>query len=486
MARMREYGIDFGTTNSVLATYDLYNDACFASAPIPSVVWFNGSEVIVGKKAKSSINSNVNLPGNTFVSSVKSRLGQNLDIPVLGESIPPYIIASKIFKHLIDSSDEPVDAAVITVPVKFNGNQRADIRKAANEVGIYVKNFIHEPFAGVIGYLKGTINQGALNNINGKHVIVFDWGGGTLDITVVKVENDKIYEVGTGGIPNKAGDYFDKMIETLLTEKFAEKNNLNPLTVNVDPRKKDELIVRSEEQKIELSNIDTELGKVMIQNFYNDGDQNFNLIENITTAEFESMIKHTVDESIREIELTLNQAGISSEQIALALLIGGSSKIPFVVRKIERLFGSRTHEVTNSDTIIAEGAAIISRHNWKPYLANPIYIKMSDNSYYKVFAEGELLIPGQTSKEVALFVTDKRSGEANLILAEQRNGNEMISLDVLNIPIESDLSKKMVERVTVQLSVNEDLVIKVKAFGQVKNIPVQLDLVDIRYGLRID
>jgi molecular chaperone DnaK (HSP70) len=484
MSRKREYGIDFGTTNSVLAIYDLYNDDCYAKTPEPSVVWFNGSDVTVGRKAKLSINSYVNVPGNTFVTSIKSKLGKNEEVYVLGESRPAYQIASIIFEHLKLASEENIDHAVVTVPVKFNGKQRADIRRAANDAGIFVKNFIHEPFAGVIGYTEGSLGKQSRLNFEGKYVLVFDWGGGTLDITVVKKEGNKYFEVSTGGIPNKAGDHFDRLIESFLTEKFVDKNAINPLALLVDPRKKDELIGRSEEQKIELSRTGEDFGKVMIQNFYNDGERNYNLIETIYRDEFEKLIKFTVDEAMREIDETLAQAGITTEQISLALLIGGSTKIPYVVSQIEKMFGSRTHEVKNSDTIIAEGAAIISKNNWKPYLVNPIKIQLSDDSYYSVFENGELLIPGQTAKEVTLFVTDKRSGEANLIITEQRNGNEMVTLDVLNIPISQNLSDKMIERVTVQFTVNEDLVIHVNAFGQVKNSPVQLELADIRYGLQ--
>ncbi|MDQ0917555.1 Hsp70 family protein [Paenibacillus sp. V4I5] len=491
--RKNVFGIDFGTTNSVVAVYDLYNKEIqpmlYEDLPHPSIVWYNGEDVVVGREAKRNYNKYIDQAGHSFITSIKSKLGHDDELVVLGEAIPAYEVASKIFYHLKQHTEKNLpaggmlDEAVVTVPVKFDGLQRADIRRAAQMAGIHVKTFVHEPFAGIVGYLFGEENQNS-HKLEGKNILVFDWGGGTLDITVVRYEEGKLFEMGTGGISNKAGDYFDKLIENRITDKFISNMGLNPLAVQIQPRIKDRLMERSESNKIELS--DSEEVSFSVPYFFEFDGEVFHLQEDMKRNEFRHLIDPTVSEALREIDLTLEQAGLSYDQIGLALLIGGTSKVPFVVQEIEKLFGSRTYEVENSNTIIAEGASIIAKNEWKPYLVHPICIQLSDNSYYTVFEKGTLLISGGTKKEVTFFITDNRGGEGFLVITEKRNGNQQVVKELLSIPISEKLDKHLVERVTVNFWIDHDLVLNIQAFGQVKNVKVKTFIHDICYGLRIE
>lgn len=494
------YGIDFGTTNSIVAVYESLNDKILSMTndegfPHRSFIWYNGDEIKVGNEAIQNFNKFSHQAGHAFVSSIKSKLGRGEQLSILGEMRPAFEVASDIFSYLKEHAEQKlnkigsssdiyeVDEVVITVPVKFDGRQRSDIRKAAQMAGIHVKTFVHEPFAGIIGYLFANGSH-LLEQLEGKYFLVFDWGGGTLDTTVVKYEKGRLFELGTGGIPNRAGDYFDQLIEERVIAKFIEQKGLNPLAVQIQPQVKDRLKHQSEQNKIKLSVEDVVTFRWI--SLFEFGGERFTVEEVLSRNEFQALIHETVVQALREIDSTLKQASIDHQQVYMTLLIGGTSKIPYVVQEIEKLFGSRTYEAPNSDTVIAEGAAIIAKNNWRPFLVNPICLQLSDQSYYTVFDEGTILIPNVTKKEVTLFVTDNRDGEGRLIITEKRNGNQQIVKDLINIPISKSLTKNNVERVSVKFWIDEDLVLNVQAYGQIQNRVVKSVIHDICYGLQIE
>lgn len=490
---MRSFGIDFGTTNSVVSTYDSLNkeitNFVLEDLPHPSIVWYTGEKVTVGREAKNNINKYIDEPGHTFIQSIKSRLGKDQEISIFGEAYPAYEIAGEIFHHVQRDVEErtpySIDQAVVTVPVQFNGKQRADIRKAAQLAGIHINAFIHEPFAGIIGYLRMANKLTTSNQLDRQNILVFDWGGGTLDITLVRYEDGKLFELATEGLLNKAGDLFDEMIQDKIVNQFIEKNKLNPLSVNLSPKTKDRLSERSEYNKIQLSD-DDEVSFIIPKFFSVNDDQFLSLNEKFTRDSFEALIRETLQEAIKKIDIVLEQAGIGYGEVRTALLIGGTSRIPIITREIQKLFGARTINVQNSNTVIAEGAAIISENNWTPYLVRPIYIQLSDNSYYTVFEQGTPLLPHVTQKEITFFVTDNRDGEARLIIAEGEKGDQKVTKDVINIPISSKLDSRYIEKVIVKCTVNEDLILQVQAHGSITQSVVRSSIHDICYGLRIE
>ncbi|WP_019503194.1 Hsp70 family protein [Pleurocapsa sp. PCC 7319] len=202
---MLGFGIDFGTTNSVAAVFDGRELTSFVDnngRPHPSVLWFRGSEKpIIGRKAKDKLRDFGNIPGNQFIKSIKSQIKQETEIEIFGKNYHTWQVASEIFSFLKEDAvrgypDYPeIKEAVITIPLYFNGQQRKAIRKAADNANIFVKSFIHEPFAAVIGYLFS--NSNSIENLKTvkENILVFDWGGGTLDITLVKLDSGTISEV---------------------------------------------------------------------------------------------------------------------------------------------------------------------------------------------------------------------------------------------------------------------------------------------------
>lgn len=162
-----------------------------------------------GQEAKHNLKGFANVTGNAFVASVKRRLGQEHNYSILGERKQAWEIAADIFRFLkrqaSDDYKEDVDNVVVTVPVYYDSKARSDLRKAANAAGMQIKTFIHEPFAAVIGFCHST---GAnIEALNGSNVMVFDWGGGTLDITIARIKDGRVFEVATAGLKDIAGDH---------------------------------------------------------------------------------------------------------------------------------------------------------------------------------------------------------------------------------------------------------------------------------------
>jgi molecular chaperone DnaK len=232
--RTRGFGIDFGTTNSVVAAAvgrDAPKPLLSSGKPHPSVIWYGPESTVVGADAKSHFNAYADQAGHRFVRSIKRQLGrEKLVETTAGHTQPAWEVAAEIFRHLrTDAGREhrhTVDEAVLSVPVAFDGRQRADIRRAAEAAGIHVTAMIHEPFAAVVGYYRSIgSNLGALPT---ETILVFDWGGGTLDMTLVRSEAGRLEELATGGLAEIAGDRFDEYLEKRARSSFLERRALQP------------------------------------------------------------------------------------------------------------------------------------------------------------------------------------------------------------------------------------------------------------------
>ena len=167
--------------------------------PNPSVVWFRADgDVIVGRKAKENLNKYSEQPGNTFVSSVKVHLGNERSFRVAGQPKKASEVAAEVFGFLLrqarDRHSLTVQEGVVTIPVDFHGQARHELRSAAEQAGFYVKTFIHEPFAAVVAYCLRQQGQ-QIADLEGRNILVFDWGGGTLDITLAAVRAGRMIQV---------------------------------------------------------------------------------------------------------------------------------------------------------------------------------------------------------------------------------------------------------------------------------------------------
>lgn len=489
------FGIDFGTTNSVAARSDSSTGRTLpftdqeTNLPHPSVVWYRGEQVVVGKEAKHQLKGFADEAGNTFIRSIKRKLGRDSGVTVFGERKEAHEIAAEIFRFLRrqakNSYGFDLENVVLTVPVKFEGTAREDLRKAANAAGIEIKTFIHEPFAAVIGYCYASGRD--IESLNGLNILVFDWGGGTLDITVASIKGGHIFELATAGLEDIAGDYFDSRVENFARACFLDRHGLREDILSLRPGTRAKLSTECERAKISLSS--RTLERLQLRQFFHRDSMDYDLDEEISRPQFQDLIAADVQGALRQVDKAIDDAALTPQEIDAALLIGGSSRIPLLRSEMNVRFGARAVDVPNADTIISEGAAIIAQNDWLPYLARPIQVRLSDGSLYTIFEHGQILKPEVCRKEVSFYCTDNRDGEAHLVVVEPLRPGDNTAIrtkQILNIPVSAALPRPYNhERVSAVFEIDENLVFWSSAWSATQQNVVHTPVHDICFGLRV-
>ncbi|MGB3312334.1 MAG: Hsp70 family protein [Nodosilinea sp.] len=487
------FGIDFGTTNSVVSAYDGRSLTSFMDnkgLPHPSVIWFrgDGEEKIVGREAKDNIKSHGNMPGNKFITSIKSKIQNQEEVEIFGRPYYNWQIASEIFNFLRRDTKSrftqfpEISEAVVTVPLYFGGRQRQAIRQASEKAGIRVKAFIHEPFAAAIGYLYGQYGLNQLKDLR-ENILVFDWGGGTLDITLAKVDNGTISEISNAGFPGRSGDHFDENLMSYLTGKFLEDEGIPSEKFYLDRGVAGIFQNEAEFSKIGLS-IEDE-SSIGIFDFFELDGHSYDLFRTIGRHEFEQVIRDDIDLAINNLRKVLDNSRTDVSQVSKVLLVGGTSQIPLLRKTIYEIFGiSRVVNLDNSATLISEGAAIISHHNWKPFLVNAVCLQLSDDSHIPIFEPGTILDPKFAEDNKTFFCTDNRDGEAHFIISEDIGMNEYKVKKILSVPVSKTLIDAFEEKLYVNCAFDEDLIFRVSARSSVKGESRQSQIHDVCYGLR--
>jgi len=484
-------GIDFGTTNSIVASFNGKDEIrayrnVEDNLPHPSVVWYKADGAkTVGREAKRNIEGFSHQEGNRFIKSVKRFLGKNRDYVIFGENKPAFHVASDIFSFLSSNfskqnSDQSIESAVVTVPIYFDGFARRDIRKAADRAGIYIKKFVHEPFAAVIGYYYRKDNLLRFDGLENHKILVFDWGGGTLDITITKIENGNIYELATNAMNDRAGDFFDKKICDFAKTQFVAHNYLSPAYVDIAPANMDRLIEACEWAKIRLSV--EEQYPVRVYGIIDADGELLNMNEKITRRDFNELIKSTIKEAKTKIMQALEAAEITSAEIHQVLLIGGTSRIPLVIDTLNEMFGHRVRELENADSIIAEGAAIIDFFELQPILAKPVHVELSNGELYTVLPRDLEANSLTCTKEINFFCTDNRDGTANLVIT----GPNRHKREFLSIPVDPTITKGFHETVKVNFNLDADMILKVSGRGETQDFGNSIEIYDMNFGLRLN
>jgi len=488
-------GIDFGTTNSVVAIHHpksrktaVCTDRA-TSLPHPSVVWYRLAEPPrVGREAKRQISSFADVPGNAFVQSVKRFLGHSESLDVFGARKLPRDVASDIFRYLIDDARDShgfsIKEAIVTVPVYFDGLARRELRKAADAAGLYIKTFLHEPFAALIGYVCRHRAED-LSQMAGQNILVFDWGGGTLDITVGRVEENRIVELATEGLSNQAGDYFDELLGNVGKRRFVEANGIPAEQFEIRSTTKDRFRAECERCKIALSSEPEK--RIELGDFYRTDGRVMDLSEVVTRGDFEAEINSVADEARRRVDKALEMAGLTARQIDLALLVGGSSRIPLVKELLRERFGHAVVEVPNADSIIAEGAAMADAFDVRPAFAASVAIELSDGVPHEVFKAGDLAIPDACRKNLNLFCTDNRDGVARLVVGLFDNASRRFERKrIITLPVNAELPKPYShERVEASFVVDEDLVLTIDVKAATELQGAHDEIVDLRYAVSL-
>lgn len=358
-------GIDLGTTNSLVAFINpeknpqVINDMG-KGLLVPSVVHFNEhGDALVGNEAKEFLTTD---PENTIF-SVKRLLGRSykdvadhqdtfsykiidddndalVKIKAGNRFYTPIELSAEILKELKARAEHAlktaVNRAVITVPAYFNDSQRQATRDAGKLAGLDVLRIVNEPTAASLAYGIG------LDPTEHKTIAVYDLGGGTFDVSILAIQNGIFEVLSTNGNTFLGGDDFDRAI----VHYWIEQNKLDEGALQADPGFMQQLRLKAEEAKKALST----------QNIYNEklGD----IWCSITRITFEELIKAKVQETLDSCEKALKDAKLTTADIDEVVMVGGSTRTPYVKQQVTAFFGREAHDQINPDEVVALGAAI--------------------------------------------------------------------------------------------------------------------------------
>jgi molecular chaperone DnaK len=365
-------GIDLGTTNSVVAVMDgrdatvIVNEE--GSRITPSVVaWDDKGEILVGQIAKRQAVTN---PENTVYSS-KRFIGRRFDelgdepkrvpykvikgkngdawIKARDKEMAPPEVSAKILAKLKKAAEsflgEVVTEAVITVPAYFNDSQRQATKDAGKIAGLDVKRIINEPTAAALAY--------GLDKKENEIIAVYDFGGGTFDISILEVGDNVVQVISTNGDTHLGGDDVDLVLMQWLMDEFRKTSGLD---ISNDKMVIQRLKDASEQAKIELSS--TQETTINLPFLTADASGPKHLQVSLSRAKLEQMIQPLIERTMAPVRRALEDSKKSPKDIDEVVLVGGSTRIPLVQRTVTEFFGKEPHKGVNPDEVVAIGAAV--------------------------------------------------------------------------------------------------------------------------------
>ncbi|MDH4066730.1 MAG: molecular chaperone DnaK, partial [Acidobacteriota bacterium] len=365
-------GIDLGTTNSVVAVMEGDQPTVIQNAEgsrlTPSVVAFSkAGERLVGQVAKRQAVTN---PENTIY-SIKRFMGRrfgevneemkmvpyrvagagngDVRISASGQDLAPPQISAMILQKLKQAAEDylgqPVTRAVITVPAYFNDAQRQATKEAGQIAGLEVMRIVNEPTAAALAY--------GLDKKANETIAVYDFGGGTFDISILEVGEGVVEVKSTNGDTHLGGDNLDQRIIEWVIDEFRKEEGID---LGKDRMALQRLREAAEKAKMELSSVmETELNLPFITA---DATGPKHLTRKLTRAKFESLVESLLQKTVVPTKQALTDAGLSASQIDEVVLVGGSTRIPRVQAIVKDIFGKEPHKGVNPDEVVAIGAAI--------------------------------------------------------------------------------------------------------------------------------
>lgn len=344
-------GIDLGTTNSSVA-YIADGKPVIIPSPkgeriIPSVVMLDmEGQVFVGDIARSS---QIAMP-DRVVAAVKRKMGSYETVTMGDQEFSPIEISAMIIKELKSYVDRAFDPgqkeAVITVPAYFTDEQRRATKQAGELAGFVVERIINEPTAAALAFGFDRLEEE-------KHILVYDLGGGTFDVSIVEMMNSILEIKASAGNNMLGGEDFDWLLVDWLSEKFRKRHGLDP---RKDIRAKSLLKEQAEKIKIELSS--AEKAAVHLPLITMKDNKPAGLSLEITRKEFVALIDHHLLSTIECVGQALCDARLEAADIQDILLVGGSTRIPRVRELLKDMFGKEPHSEVNPDEAVALGAAV--------------------------------------------------------------------------------------------------------------------------------
>ncbi len=345
-------GIDLGTTNSCVAVMEGGEPQVIANAEgnrtTPSVVAFaKDGERLVGATAKRQAVANT----DRTISSIKRHMGSDYKVTIDDKKFTPQEISSMVLGKLKQDAEaflgEKVTQAVITVPAYFTDAQRQATKDAGKIAGLDVLRIINEPTAAALAY---GLDK---DTTNAQKVLIYDLGGGTFDVSVLELDNGMFQVLATCGDNKLGGDDFDKRVADYILDEFKKTENID---LSKDKMAMQRIIEAAEKAKIELSSLSKTNINLPFITVTADGPKSIDI--DLTRAKFDSMTSDLVERTMKPLRQALSDAGLSSNDIAKVILVGGSTRIPAVVEAVKKATGKEPYKGINPDECVAIGAAI--------------------------------------------------------------------------------------------------------------------------------
>lgn len=343
-------GIDLGTTNSCTAVMEggkavvIHNAEGSRTTPSVMALTKNG-ERLIGDAAKRQSAANP----ERIVSSIKRHMGTDYRVKIDGKKYLPQEISAQILMKLKQDAESylgmEVTEAVITVPAYFNDAQRQATKDAGRIAGLEVKRIINEPTAAALAY--------GLDNGTEQKIMVYDLGGGTFDVSVIQIEDGVIEVLATSGNNHLGGDDFDEAVAAYLVETFKKTDGID---LKKDVQAMQRIMEAAEKAKIELSSMsETNINLPFI---VVDRGETHHMDIQLTRTKFDELTYSLVSKTEEPVRNALKDAGLSAGEINRVLMVGGSTRIPSVQRKVAEITGKRPDQSLNPDECVALGAAI--------------------------------------------------------------------------------------------------------------------------------
>lgn len=489
-------GFDFGTTNSLVSVVednrmlDLVEDD---GLPVPSVVKYEGVRKVVGKAAKDALDASGLGVHGSFVKSPKTYLGDET-ITVDGVELSPVDITFDVIDHVrqraLDSRRNKgflteITAAVATIPVDMDGLRRRALREAYARAGISVVQFVHEPFAALYGHFRPRVGTDFVQRFDRKNILVVDWGGGTLDLTLCRLENGHVVQLQNSGTGQLGGDVFDDALRNwVLAHDTGGSADITP-----DQRRR--LRHKCEELKIHLSEEDS--ATLYVGNFY--PDTGTALSREITRDELEAIAKPLIDRAMDHMVTLLDSAHVSDSQVALCLVTGGMSRMPAIAALLRKFFGPHRVEISeNSAALVAQGAAWIAYDRQQLELAKDIEVRLARGSYQQILRAGTRVpVEGEelASERLELYCADPRDGHAKFQFctparpgAHVQRSDPRDDIDSLSLDVDRR-ARPFIERLQLVTSLDPDGIVEVRAQSDLFKSWKTKALHDLQFGISL-
>lgn len=487
-------GFDFGTTNSLMslvAQDQLVNLFDEEGRPYPSIVRYEGESVIAGRAARDAIDAvGIGVYGNT-IRSPKFLLHEE-SVNVGGVERNPIDVVADLIKFVKNESKvqlkTEINSAVVTIPVAMNGEWRRSLRDACKRADLDVIQYVHEPLAAIYGYFRGASDSENLTRkYANRYVLVVDWGGGTLDITLCKIEGSRILQLRNGRSDAVGGDQFDEVIRDEIVKRFKVTKNLE---INDQPSDEARLKLSNqiETAKIKLSS--TQQASILGIGFFEGSGTNFEY--KLGRGECDEIVRPLVDSGVAQVRSLLSSLNFPTTRVSMCLLVGGMASMPLIRSEFYSLFGAERVVVPeNSGTLVAEGAAWIAHDRTKLELAKPLELELARGSREVLIRAGTTMpqVGEIQHEDFSFFCVDPTDGRVQFPLvtpvdlskypqaSDPRNILSLLTLEV------DRLASKLFERLWLNVAIDDDMILHARVKSNQDS--VSTEIYDLEFGISL-